>query len=197
MSLPIILFLDIDGVFNSHRLNGHQQSDKSIINKFAKTIQAFPIQIVWSTSHRILHSGKDALYGEGYEKMLQRNNLMKLHKFTHTDWKTPYVGTPNRIRGDEVDAWLEKHAGEYGNFLCIDDDADFYPHQYVFQTDGASGLTLQDISLIEKILRYMSDSPVEYDHSFDSSLRKKIILGRNLNTLLTLKRKRETWNKQS
>jgi hypothetical protein len=55
--------------------------------------------------------------------------------------QTPSVRTPNRIRGDEIQAWLDGNPN-VEKFVILDDDADmgkFAP--YLVQTDARKGIT--------------------------------------------------------
>lgn len=57
----------------------------------------------------------------------------------------------NRIRGDEVDALLEKV--EADSWVCLDDDGDFHPHNNLIQTDFDIGLTMEQAEEAIDILK--------------------------------------------
>lgn len=164
-----VLFLDIDGVLNSHQwvMNGGGYGyamrdrppsketlkwDPAAVRNLRNVIEATGAQIVVSSSWRGF--GRNAR--QAWQEM-----------FACYDWPdAPVIDeTPDlnrlengiyvfRIRGDEVAAWLACHP-EVQRYVCLDDDSDFRPEQPLVKTDIRFGLTMVEASQCRKLL----DSP--------------------------------------
>ena len=123
------LFLDIDGVVNKQ-----ENYDRS------KNMGPYPIdsycaflvgRIQLQTGCEVVLSSSWRLHPEGVQNVSER--VVRLLD------KTPYL--PG-IRGDEVQAWLDKHP-EFDKYAILDDDMDFYVYQApnFFKTTFQDGLT--------------------------------------------------------
>lgn len=68
------------------------------------------------------------------------------------EWKT--VGLPGKIRGYEVQAWLEDHTG-VTTYVIIDDDTDFLEEQKPFLVvpNSDDGFSAQNYMKCEEILK--------------------------------------------
>lgn len=163
-----VLFLDIDGVLNSHmwieklggkfgRGPGYKESPTrdrlswhpEAVNELRRIVTETGCHIVISSSWR------------GYADL-----AVPIWKacFACYDWPdAPVIGeTPDLphwngkvylapIRGDEVNAWLKDHP-EVTQYACVDDDADFHQNQNLVKTGITFGLTrIEGNELIKRL----------------------------------------------
>lgn len=138
-----ILFLDIDGVLNSHNwfhirkyifpdacqshiaeddidqryLYRHcYDIDPTALGILRCAVEQLDLKIVLSSSWRILTSPEDL------------QTIFEYHGWSDA----PVIGYTPRggsIRGIEIDAWMAHYSGDIENFAIIDDDSDFTPDQ--------------------------------------------------------------------
>lgn len=122
-----VLFLDIDGVVNKQ-----ENFDRS------KNPGPYPLdsycaflvgRIQLQTGCEVVLSSSWRNHPDGVQNVSER--VVKLLD------KTPYL---SGIRGDEVQAWLNKHP-EVEKYAILDDDSDFHDHQPLFKTSFKEGLT--------------------------------------------------------
>ncbi len=124
-----VLFLDIDGVVN--KMENYDRS---------KNMGPYPIdsycaflvgRIQLQTGCEVVLSSSWRNHPEGVQNVSER--VIRLLD------KTPYL--PG-IRGDEVQAWLDKYP-EFDKYAILDDDMDFYVYQapHFFKTTFKDGLT--------------------------------------------------------
>ena len=124
-----VLFLDIGGVVNKR-----ENYDRS------KNTGPYPIdsycaflvgRIQLQTGCEVVLSSSWRHHPEGVQNVSER--VVRLLD------KTPYL--PG-IRGDEVQAWLDKYP-EFDKYAILDDDMDFYVYQapHYFKTRFEDGLT--------------------------------------------------------
>lgn len=124
-----VLFLDIDGVVNKR-----DNYDRS------KNMGPYPIdsycaflvgRITLSTGCKVVLSSSWRHHPEGVQNVSQR--VVELLDKT---------GTEGKYRGDEVQAWLDRHP-EVDKYAILDDDMDFYVYQApnYFKTRFEDGLT--------------------------------------------------------
>ena len=135
--LPII-FLDIDGVLNSHQwhvLNpevsrGGDMLDDAAIRVLNHLIIQTDAEVVISSVWRGLYERKELL------------DLLRKHGFTGTIiGDTPHLARPAQ-RGDEIGQWLAGHAFDARRFVILDDDHDMgelLPHLILI--DNREGLS--------------------------------------------------------
>lgn len=149
MSAPTkVLFLDIDGVLNSHRSclafrgypHGFDKEDMakfdhvavSLIRRLCKEVDC---SIVLSSSWRIIH------------QVIEVANGLDLPIFD----RTPSSSGP---RGAEIKEWLVLHP-EVTTYAIVDDDSDMMDEQAAnfVRTNTNEGLTLNDYSKLKAILK--------------------------------------------
>lgn len=154
-----VLFLDIDGVLNSHRTctafgsplkggfpHGFDADnmalfDHAAIGLIRKLCDKTDASIVLSSSWRIIHSVHDCANG------------LDLPIFD----RTPSINTAGRTRGDEIAAWLAEHP-EVSRYAIVDDDGDMLADQKpnFVQTDFHDGLRYRDY---ENLLCILGELP--------------------------------------
>lgn len=118
-----ILFLDIDGVLNSQRFfntlphgftttRSDEILDPEAIDRLNKIIRETGAKIVVSSSWRIGLS------------LVELQILLKDHGVEgEVIGMTPSINKKGRVRGDEIQAWLNDHL-EVIDFVILDDDSD-------------------------------------------------------------------------
>lgn len=148
MKPKTIIFLDIDGVLNSQRsavswYAEHGRAtpldfiDPELLSAFERFISRLEVkrdvQIVISSTWR-----KTAKY-EDFKRFL---GPYLFEKIDPNSWRT---GANDRgVRGKEVDDWMYSTFGydtTHPEYLCIDDDGDFFQHQPLYQTSHKIGFT--------------------------------------------------------
>jgi hypothetical protein len=149
MSAPTkVLFLDIDGVLNSHRtcyatggfphgFEDHQKPrfDWVAVALIRRLCEGEDASIVLSSSWRIIHSVHDCANG------------LDLPIFD----KTPSL--PG-VRGEEIQDWLNRHP-EVEQYAIVDDNSDMLASQmdHFVQTSHQDGLRYSDYQALQRILR--------------------------------------------
>lgn len=146
-----VLFLDIDGVLNSERSclafqgfphdfegRGKAKFDWTAVALIRRLCGETDASIVLSSTWRILHSVHECANG------------LDLPIFDATPRIAGYDG---KVRGDEIDAWLNAHP-EVTSYAIVDDDSDMLEKQKPFfvQTDFRAGLTLDDYLQLKQLL---------------------------------------------
>lgn len=134
-----VIFLDFDGVLNNERtFQENIQIDPYCAKLIIDVCEKCNLKIVISSSWRA--------FGREYieEKMLKAG-CSEFSKYIHSDWKTPRI---RGKRGKEIKAWLKNHP-EVTQYLCIDDDSDFFPKQPLLSINTLIGLTKIDQLAIE------------------------------------------------
>ena len=112
-----VLFLDFDGVLNSHRFlikitkEGllRNELDPDAVERLNMIVDRTGCKVVVSSSWRILHPIDEL------QKSLEAVGFK--HKLLDT---TPHLG---KHRGIEIQAWLDDH-GPFDAFAIVDDDSD-------------------------------------------------------------------------
>jgi hypothetical protein len=164
-SVPVtatrVLFLDIDGVLNSHRTcvglggfsgdfsaEGVALFDHAALGLVRGLCRVGGVSVVLSSSWRIVHSFASVAAGLDLPVVD----------------RTPSLGG---CRGDEIADWLSRHPG-VERYAIVDDDSDMLPTQLPFfvKTNGFEGLLWRDF---EKLCGLFSVAP--YDCS-PSRVRK-------------------------
>jgi len=140
-----VLFLDIDGVLNSlqyvRRVKqaGTWGIDPNTIPHLQRIVDETDCVLVLSSTWRLLHRMPYM------RQLLQRKGMR--YPVPLID-KTPSLQSQSeggiwmqKVRGDEVAAWLETAQNPVESYVCLDDDGDFLPHQPLVQTNVETGLT--------------------------------------------------------
>lgn len=146
-----VLFLDIDGVLNTHKtcllhggvfINSVGVKDKldPYGSLFIKRLTQHGIQIVLSSVWR------------GGKRFAQEKE--RAFSFPIID-RTPWHPFPDSIRGDEIKMWLDNHP-EVTHYCIVDDDSDMLEEQKPFfvKTKHQEGITFEDMEKICKILGF-------------------------------------------
>ena len=143
------LFLDIDGVLNSHefcdsprfnRIGGFIGIDPEAVARLQSIIDQSGCEIVLSSTWRIAHPLEEIC------KFLIRFGARDPVPLID---KTPVL---NRPRGYEITAWIERN-GFNGRYCCLDDGGDFLPHQRLVQTSFQDGLQDYHIDSVVHLLK--------------------------------------------
>ena len=163
-SLPLVVFLDIDGVLNDHDKmeNRYCGTKPSCVHHFNRILNAYPeAKIVITSAWRYM-----ILKGEmnlaGFEMLLQTHGVccyQRVIGHTRADGRIEdephHHDEPERWRLAglkwrklQIEDWTREHAVE--RFLVIDDlplEMDSF-----YQTDGTKGLTSLDVERISAML---------------------------------------------
>lgn len=128
-----ILFLDIDGVCNS---GNWAKQGNSMWHGTDPQAVALVQRIIKETHCRVVLSSTWRLYPEARE-VVKRDvcDFIDVTKDMQRGAKRGVVE-----RGVEVQEWLDRHP-EVTQYAILDDDADFLPHQWLFKTTFALGIT--------------------------------------------------------
>ncbi len=130
-----VIFLDIDGVLNSHRT--------AVAFQFELMRKLDPVAVMML--HRIAKNAQAAIVisstwrlGEGWKELVWGCLREAGWPWEHTSFlplgDCPIIGrTPkslgiNTVRGDEIAKWLEDNP-EYNDYIIIDDDSDMLDNQ--------------------------------------------------------------------
>jgi hypothetical protein len=119
-----VIFLDIDGVLNSvdwmmrggseiiNYEDGGTQLDPKAVTLLESIVKNSGAKVVISSTWRRMY---------GYEQVAV---FLRRHGFTgEVIGETPYFYEPGKVRGDEIQAWLDEHP-EVKYFAILDDDSD-------------------------------------------------------------------------
>lgn len=142
-----VLFLDIDGVLNSHRT----------VYAFGGFAHGLSPEAVAMFDHVALALVRNLCRTSGAGVVLS-SSWRKLHPWAQIGTAlglpiidaTPSLGT---IRGAEIDAWLQLHP-EVTHYAIVDDDSDMLPKQsaHFVQTNARDGLTMTNFEELCAIL---------------------------------------------
>lgn len=178
-----IIFLDIDGVLNSHRSFmakvgqpvaipqadwsmkrmaevQAKQLDPVAVALLNRLTDADPtIKLVISSTHRLF------AYRDGKLQLNLLRDYMRILGVTgEVIDATPRL-EPDLTRGQEIDAWLSISCPlAVKRFIIIDDDADMLPTQMnrFVQTDAEIGFSIKDVKLVQGLLN-ISDAQLFKD----------------------------------
>lgn len=129
-----VLFLDIDGVCNNQKTRERQGNTKFIGIKpeLAELVR----HIVKETDCKIVLSSSWRLFPDSAK--WAEDHICKFIDKTVDMQKGEIFGVTDR--GHEVQEWLDRHPA-VESYAILDDDSHFLPHQWLFQTTWATGLT--------------------------------------------------------
>lgn len=138
-----VLFLDIDGVLNSGEYfrkagldrdtfpDGHLELEK--IERINLFCELTGYKIVLSSTWR--EFGKDEC-----NEILKRNGLtFDLYDITPDLTEKKGKIWTAKTRGDEIQAWIDKHKPD--EYIIIDDDSDIHQKDRFIQTNSEHGFT--------------------------------------------------------
>jgi hypothetical protein len=133
-----VLFLDIDGVCNSADLL--RRLGRSIWNDTDPELVKHVKRIIAETKCDVVLSSTWRLYPES-RATVKRDvcHFIDVTKDMQGGEKWGVVE-----RGHEVKEWLDRHP-EYKCYAILDDNSDFLPNQWLFQTTWEHGIT-EDIA---------------------------------------------------
>lgn len=136
-----IIFLDYDGVVNTlifnetdnyaepnfnypsmEKVNNHQAV--CWLNKLCRETNA---KIVVTSTWRLHDNYKECLYNGGLQESIEILG------------RTPYLLSKGKKRGDEIQAWIDKHSEdiEIDKFVILDDDTDMkHLKKYLVKCDA-------------------------------------------------------------
>lgn len=148
-----ILFLDCDGVLNSHAEPGFLTLSDARLRRLRHIVQETDCKIVVSSSWRKMDDSRKRLVNK------LRYKKMSVHDWTTTEFF--HVRTeeePSQLRGHEIKKWLDEHPG-WTTYCILDDDSDMLSEQMPFfvKTDGYVGLTDEDANRAIGILNRQKD----------------------------------------
>jgi hypothetical protein len=127
-----VIFLDIDGVLNTHktveRWRGCIGIDQVLAQRFSRLQQATGACVVLSSTWRLSRNWKANMHRNGVTGIID---------------KTPDLR--GRIRGEEIQAWLDAHP-EVHLYAILDDVRDLLPHQPLFRTSFFRGGLTEEIA---------------------------------------------------
>lgn len=149
-----IVFLDFDGVINSldtftnHRdstgiaVSGDDRIDRGLVGRVNQLLELTGAKVVVSSTWRI---GRI---------VAELQALLERHGFTgEVIGTTPILGG-NRVRGDEIQAWLSREGENVRSFVILDDDSDMvHLHDRLVQTTFKTGLQDHHVSMAVTVLR--------------------------------------------
>jgi len=123
-----VIFLDIDGVLNSHR--GNLFADEFIERAAVKAID----QLCQMTGAKIVVSSTWRL--GRHNNCMHFAEMMRVMGFTgriyyhEENWRTKSITEKGKrtLRGDEIKEWLSRHP-EVTHYVIIDDDTDMLDEQ--------------------------------------------------------------------
>lgn len=153
-----VLFIDIDGVFNTdkgRRDNDQNFIDDALLINLRRIVYATKVELVLSSTWRIMSEDR---------KMVQRalHNLgMQLFD------KTPKL--PGEVRDDEIRQWLAENQKRYSidKWAVLDDNdyADLKDGSF-FKTNDRQGCTLE---IAEKVIQYFNQDKAETQNGNDTT----------------------------
>lgn len=145
-----LLFLDIDGVLNSHDWaqrapalgrRAYVDLDPVAVAELQRIVVATDCALVLSSTWRRIHGLADV---RGLMVAAGWQGRVPLHD------KTPYL--PGALRGTEVNVWRVT-ADHKAAYVCVDDDSDFLPGQPLVRTTTARGLTATEADAAIAVLQ--------------------------------------------
>lgn len=166
-----VLFLDFDGVMNSAKWMIAQSEtikkqsgltwrhacelDPTAVRRVLRIINTTGAAVVVSSSWRIIHTPEEIneiFIEAGFPEMNQ-----------HIIGRTPYDLTKGKIRGLEIQEWINWYQtknGKLENFVILDDDNDMLPVQkesHFVQTSWEHGVQEEHV---EKAIKILGESHV-------------------------------------
>lgn len=148
------LFLDIDGVLN-HEDFFVKRAEKAENNEFLSyPLDQFDPLCVERVNRILDETEAKLIISSSWRFTKGLDNILTTVGFKHPIHDTtPYI--PNKIRGEEIDLWLNNHK-DFDRYVILDDDKDFLRKQkpYFVHTSRKDGLTDK---LTEKAIRILNN----------------------------------------
>lgn len=167
-----IIFLDIDGVLASERIDAIRGSGRRIHHEF----DPVAIELLNDLCHE--HQAQVVIcstWADSYKGEKARENLLDYFKaagFTgdfHADWRVEDVSPEGR--GLSIPRWCEQHGLSADNVVIIDDHvSSLFPREYLSRvsvTDKRNGMTVESYQLAKLLLS---------GRSVDEQVRKDLAL---------------------
>lgn len=162
MKMNKYIFLDIDGVLNSNdyfsSLEHIKRSKKLLDERFSPSIAHNVSYIdpvaVENLNKLVKDTGAKVVVSSTWRFSPDLSEIFKISGVEAPIFSiTP--SSRSRIRGEEIQAWLDKKAESPYKYVILDDDSDMLRDQlpYFIQVDWmARGLSENDVKLATKIL---------------------------------------------
>lgn len=157
-----VLFLDIDGVLNSHIWFAMREAPSTYQSMFERSKWDLDPRAVALVKDFVQRNNLKVVISSTWRRLYNESQLKAL--FKEHDWNIPIIGvTPTSrsgIRGDEIQTWIDNWNQEHPsnpveNYIIFDDDSDFKQDQlpHFVQTQFTSGLTRLHVQRAEHILK--------------------------------------------
>ena len=140
-----VIFLDVDGVLNTHNLIskfGHDFIDDILVALIARIVRETEAKIVLSSTWRKYEKDKNLV-----SAALAPHEL---ELFDSTPIIDRRIDNSWSMRSDEIQDWINKNPVE--KFAIIDDDFDANIEGSFFQTDEDVGITVE---IAERIIEHL------------------------------------------
>jgi len=155
-----VIFLDIDGVLNSHRTAiGFQtvamrKFDPVAVMMLHRVVKMADAAIVISSTWRLSKGWKTLIWG----CLREAGWPWEEYGFVPQD-ECPIIGKtvdrlgPGKIRGNEIDVWLNEHPEYHDDYIILDDDSDMLESQMdrFIHCDSKVGLSYENWERIREI----------------------------------------------
>lgn len=150
-----LIFLDIDGVLNSH---GQLDFEPDCIEQFNRILAATEARVVLSSSWRYLMLDQEgcpkSMTLSGFATMLRTHHVKGLHLIGHTE-PDEAIGDEGPFRGPLIRKWMKDNRHkEWQRYVVIDDDNDGISECSLpfVMTDGNKGLTVESANDVIRAL---------------------------------------------
>ncbi len=151
-----VLFLDFDGVLNdttfidlTEDLFSAQQIDPRAVALLNEIVRATGAKVVVTSSWRRVHRDlvlSEILRSRGFEGELLGST---------PSFQISPDGIP-KVRGDEIQAWLDASSEPVETFAVLDDDADMvHLEHHLARTDATRGLQAEQVAAA---VRHLNDA---------------------------------------
>lgn len=154
-----ILFLDVDGVLNSHayiRRGGSLSCrsdglDPDAVTQLQRIVDETQCSLILSSTWRLIHPLAH-MRGRLIEKGMRHPCPLRGKTPDLSEQQTKGVIQIGARRGEEVKAWIEANRFK-APYVCLDDDSDFLEGQPLVQTTFETGLTAEHADRCIALLR--------------------------------------------
>jgi hypothetical protein len=142
-----VIFLDIDGVLNSHESyerignGGMLGIDEIYLERFKRILEATGAKVVLSSTWRLHPDTRAEVRNAGIDFIDCTPSIPKSG------------GAESMERGEEVLDWLIRNPG-VTDYAILDDDSDFMKWQHLFKTSWQHGLTEEVAEAVIKHLNH-------------------------------------------